>query len=99
MHAHIHIHTRTHTHMHTAGLDYVPFNRTKVIRPGDINQEELTGRVCTGFSAVDDIIVEGTESFFVVVTPISARVKPCHGGSDRIKITIVDDDGMHMIIT
>ena len=76
----------------TAGEDYVPFDHLEVLGPQNISSEG-TSQFCTPFFPVDDIIVEGTESFFVVMSPISDRVKPYQPGKDRIEVHIKDDDG------
>ena len=65
-----------------------------MIGPQNIS-DEGTSLFCTQFYAIDDIIVEGTESFFVVMTPISNRVNPFQPEGNRIEMTIADDDGMH----
>ena len=82
------------TYFGAANEDYIPFDKTEVIGPQNLTRPYGdTGGFCTPFSLIDDIIVEGTESFFVVMTPISDRVKPYIPGEDRIEVHITDDDG------
>ena len=83
------------SHSHpTAGEDYIPFNITTVIRPQDINTNNGGGQFCASFCTTDDIIVEGIETFYVVVSPLTDRVTLLNDERDRIVVTIKDDDGM-----
>ena len=43
---------------------------------------------------MDDIIVEGIESFYVVVSPLTDRVLLLNDERDRVEVTIRDNDGM-----
>lgn len=73
----------------------MPFsNHEVVIRPEDISRER-TGRVCSPIVyTVDDIILEGSESFIVTVTSDNDRVQPLGPDRDFINITIMDNDSM-----
>ena len=77
----------------TAGEDYTPFNETIVVRPQDITSiNEGLWNYCFDFCTKDDNIVEGDESFYIVITPHTDRVKPFDSVEDRFKITIEDND-------
>lgn len=81
-------HIRTWTY--AANEDYVPLSIEKVITPGDLSAED-TATICTTLvTTVDDIIVEGFESFIVTVTPITHRIE----SEVSMTITIKDNDGM-----
>ena len=72
----------------------MPFNNEVVIRPEDISSQR-TGIVCSPITnIVDDIILEGNESFIVTVTSINHRVQPQVPNTEFINITIVDNDSM-----
>lgn len=86
----MHKHTHTHT---TAEEDFVPFNTTRMIRPENINQQGET-QICEQFCTRDDIIVEGEETFFVAVSPLTDRVKFTNPDKTAIEITIQDNDGI-----
>ena len=91
-----HTHTHTHTHTHSAWEDYKPFDNLVVpLTSKNIskNQQSSVTHFCSTFSPIDDDIVEETQSFFVVMTPISDRVEPSQPGVDRIEIEILDNDG------
>lgn len=76
----------------TAGEDYVAFNITKTLGP----RSKKDSSDCFHYCTMDDIIVEGTESFFIAVVPLTDRIIP-DGGKDRLRIDINDNDGMYAL--
>ena len=63
------------------------------MRPQDIiGTDEGLWNYCFGFCTKDDNIVEGDESFYIVISPHTDRIKPFDSFEDRFKITILDND-------
>ena len=78
----------------TAGEDYIPFNETRIVTPDDIiGDEEGSWSYCVEFCTKDDNIVEGDESFYIVISPHTDRIKPFNNVQDRLKVNIQDNDG------
>ena len=75
----------THTHTYTAGFDYVPTTTELTFQPG-------TTSVCGSVGQVkDDIIVEGAESFSLLLSSQNNRVLI---PQNTAQVTIEDNDGM-----
>ena len=73
-------------HTYIAGLDYVPVTRELTFQPS-------TTRVCGNVGQVkDDVIVEGAESFFLLLSSQNERVHIQY--QHTAQVTIEDDDGM-----
>ena len=73
----------------------MPFNLTKVFKPDEVvyNSNGDT-QYCSSFCTTDDIIVEGVESFFVKVTPLTDRFRFIPSDKTKVTVTIQDNDGM-----
>ena len=66
-----------------------------MVRPEDIRQGgQGSWNHCLGFCTKDDNIVEGDESFYIIVSPHTNRVMPYQSSKDRLQVTIHDNDGM-----
>jgi hypothetical protein len=81
-----------------AGEDYIPLNQTVVLGPEDILNDRPEGvwYGCIDYCTKDDNIVEGDESFFVVMSPHTDRVQPSENSADRIEVTIQDNDAVRV---
>jgi len=89
-HIHTHAHTPTHTTqytIHTAGFDYVPMTIEVTFPLHDMTSVTECRRV----EVRDDIIVEGQESFFLLLSSQSDRVVL---ERNKTEIIIEDNDGM-----
>ena len=78
-----HAHTCT---LHTAGFDYVP-TTIEVAFPF---HDESSVTECRTVEVRDDIILEGEETFFLVLSSKSNRTRL---ERNRTEITILDNDG------
>ena len=73
-------------HTYIAGLDYVPTTTELTFQPS-------TTSVCGNVGQVkDDVIVEGAESFFLLLSSQNERVHIQY--QHTAQVTIEDDDGM-----
>ena len=90
-HSHTHTHTRTHTHTHVlANIDYEPVTNLLVFgEPSNQNNQTY----CFDITIRDDIILEDTETFQVVLETSDPGV---HLVQDTTKIYVLDDDGVRM---
>ena len=78
--------SNTHIRVYAAGLDYVSMTRELTFQPS-------TTSVCGNVGRVkDDVIVEGAESFFLLLSSQNDRVHIQY--QDTAQVTIEDDDGM-----
>ena len=76
----------------TALEDYNPFNIQETFTSANITSISGNSVICPSYSPLEDDIVEGTQSFFVVMDPISDRVVFAQG-VDHIEVYILDNDG------
>jgi len=83
------IHMATVAGTATAGMDFNAVDRDLSFLPGSLVRTET-------INVVDDLILEDTESFEVVITPVEAVVI---GAEDRVEIFIADDDVVTLSLT